>query len=79
MATVQKLSDIRSKDDVTIIDVQGNNSLKQRLQEIGFVPGTIISLFSRIALGGPLACHCRGAKIALRRKDAESILVSATA
>ena len=58
---------------VTSVDTE--LSLKQRLYDIGLVPGTRIKVVHQSPSGNPRAYLVRGAVIALRNCDAEKILV----
>ena len=77
MAQVKTLSEIERDETVKIMAINGASKFQERLQEMGLIPGTVVSLISKIAFGGPLALHVRGSKIALRRQDTNQILVSA--
>ena len=54
---------------LTRIDDGGRN-LSGRLRDLGFTPGSRITLTGKSPLGDPLAFRIRGAVIALRRVDA---------
>lgn len=41
----------------------------KRLRELGFVPGTTITLVRRGALGDPIEVELRGYRMCLRRRD----------
>ncbi len=43
--------------------------------ELGFLPGSAVTVIRRAPFGGPLLCRVRNASIALRRTDACSICV----
>lgn len=60
---------------VTVISVDTQLSLKQRLYDIGLVPGTTIKVVHQSPSGNPRAYLVRGAVIALRNCDAEKISV----
>ena len=47
----------------------------RRILEIGFTPGQEIELITKSAFNDPLAFAIRGTMIAIRKKEAESILV----
>ena len=47
----------------------------RRLQELGFVPGGIVAAVQESPWGDPVAYGVCGAVIALRRADAQQILV----
>ena len=50
-------------------------SLKQRLYDIGLVPGTKVKVVHQSPSGNPRAYLVRGSVIALRNCDAEKIIV----
>ena len=51
---------------------------RRRLLDLGLVPGTEVSAEMRSAMGDPIAYRVRGALIALRRNQAEWIMVDRT-
>ncbi len=59
----------------TVIEVNTQLSLKQRLYDIGLVPGTKIKVVHQSPAGNPRAYLVRGAVIALRNCDAQNICV----
>ncbi|NPA45984.1 MAG: DNA-binding protein [Chlorobi bacterium] len=48
---------------------------RQRLLDLGFVPGTRVWVYLVSPLGEPVAYHVRGSHIALRREQSDKILV----
>jgi len=70
------LLDAKKNQCVTITSVLEDDDLSCRLHELGFLPGTDITLKNRLPFNGPLAIEVQGAKIALRYEDAKRILVS---
>jgi ferrous iron transport protein A len=46
-----------------------------RLRDLGFLPGTEVSLVRRAPLGDPAVYELRGAQICLRRTEAQAIHV----
>lgn len=69
------LSQLNSAQEVVIVDIDADDASRNRLFSIGFVPGTIVTFLSKTAFGGPLTFKLRGSKIAIRKNDAECILV----
>lgn len=51
--------------------------LTARLEDLGLTPGLEVRSLHRAPSGSPTAYDIRGAAIALRRRDAEKILVEA--
>ncbi len=72
MTTLNKIS---TGEFAVVLSVDTQNSLKQRLYDIGLVPGTKIKVVHQSPAGNPRAYLVRGAVIALRNCDAEKILV----
>lgn len=66
---------ISTGEQVTVMSVDTQFSLKQRLYDIGLVPGTKIKVVHQSPSGNPRAYLVRGAVIALRNCDAEKICV----
>ena len=72
MTTLDKIS---IGEFVVVMRVDTQISLKQRLYDIGLVPGTKIKVVHQSPAGNPRAYLVRGAVIALRNCDAEKIMV----
>lgn len=49
--------------------------LRRRCLDLGLLPGTEVEAVMDSPLGDPVAYRIRGALIALRREDAEGVLV----
>lgn len=69
------LSDLTLHQEALIQEMSSSEHDLSELQELGFVPGTFLKLVGRLPFGGPLAFELRGTVIALRREDAERIIV----
>jgi Fe2+ transport system protein FeoA len=61
----------------TVVGVDASTPRGRRLLELGFLPGTEISVVRRAPLGDPIAFYLRGGQICLRRSEAELISVLA--
>lgn len=72
MTTLDKIS---TGEFAIVTAITTQNSLKQRLYDIGLVPGTKIKVVHQSPSGNPRAYLVRGAVIALRNSDAEKIFV----
>ena len=59
----------------TITSLQIGGSMRRRLLDIGFVPGTIVECVGKAPCGDPIAFCVRGAVIALRVADSRHITV----
>lgn len=69
------LDNISTGEFAIVVAVNTELSLKQRLYDIGLVPGTKIKIVHQSPAGNPRAYLVRGAVIALRNCDAEKIKV----
>jgi ferrous iron transport protein A len=72
MTTLNKIS---TGEFAFVLSIDTELSLKQRLYDIGLVPGTKIKVVHQSPSGNPRAYLVRGAVIALRNCDAEKISV----
>ena len=70
------LSKSPKEKPVIVADITGDPELCYRLEEIGFVPGSSVEVIAKLPFNGPIACKIRGANYALRREDADAILVT---
>jgi ferrous iron transport protein A len=52
-----------------------NGSVSWRVRELGFVPGTTVSVLRRGPLGDPIHIELRGYRICLRKADLASLHV----
>lgn len=51
------------------------SELKERLMTMGLIPGTEVTVLQSAPLGDPMAIRIRSYNLALRRDDAEKIIV----
>lgn len=58
-----------------IAAINVNGITRRRLLDLGFVPGTKIEALRRSPAGDPTAYYIRGATIALRKDEANNILI----
>ena len=68
------LSDMKKGECFYITRLLTKGELRQRLLDLGFVPGTKIECVRISPFGDPKAYSVRGTVIALRNKDASSVL-----
>ena len=67
------LSRLGSGEEGVIIALSGSCCFRQRLMEMGFLPGTLIQKIKSAPLGDPAEYLIRGYRISLRRKEAAKI------
>jgi Fe2+ transport system protein FeoA len=59
--------------EAVITAVSGPDEIRLQLQELGFTPGSRISLVAQGPFRGPKAFSIRGTTIALREEEAECV------
>lgn len=52
-----------------------DNNLKRRFLDLGLIPNTIIKIERYSPAGDPIAFNIRGTVIAIRKEEAENILI----
>ena len=71
------LADVKPGKSAVVTKIDAVGALRQRLLDMGVLPETTIDI-ERVGLGGdPFWVRCQGARLALRRSEANSILVRA--
>ncbi|MBL9078920.1 MAG: ferrous iron transport protein A [Planctomycetes bacterium] len=60
-----------------VVAVQGDDPLARRLQTAGVWPGARLELLARAPFGDPLLFRVHGFRLALRRSEAQRVLVVA--
>ena len=58
-----------------IIKINAEKTLKKKLLDMGFVPGTVVELIGIAPLGDPMEIKLRGYKISLRKEEAKTISI----
>lgn len=70
-----RLSALEKGETCEVIALEKNKSIRRRLEELGVIDGTKIQCLFKSPLGDPSAYLIRGAVIALRREDADAVLI----
>ena len=70
------LSDLDPGQSARISHLHPDDSIRRRLQDVGIIPGTLVSCIMKSPFGDPAAYFVRGAIIAIRNCDAAKIPVS---
>lgn len=60
-----------------VLAIKGQGAVARRLMEMGVVPGAPVRVIKRAPLGDPIEVRVRGYHLALRRTEAQTILVQA--
>lgn len=70
------LCELKIGECAVIDDINTDYSLKQRLQDIGLIKGSMVKVLHSSPCGNPRAYLIKGCVIALRNCDAKKILVT---
>jgi Fe2+ transport system protein FeoA len=74
--TIRKtLAEVAVGGRARVIDIEAPPDLRRRLLELGVLPGSYVRLVRRAPLGCPLEFDLAGARYAVRRETAATILV----
>jgi DtxR family Mn-dependent transcriptional regulator len=74
-STSMSLGDVKPGQSAVVTKINALGALRQRLLDMGVLPNTVIEI-ERVGLGGdPFWVRCQGARLALRRSEANSIMV----
>ncbi|MEY3160642.1 MAG: hypothetical protein RIT25_633 [Planctomycetota bacterium] len=61
--------------DATVVAVEGSDEVARRLADLGLVPGTRLQMLTVAPLGDPILFRLLGYRLALRKDEAERVLV----
>ena len=76
---MKTLRDCKVGDTAIVVKLHGTGALKRRVMDMGITKGTELYIRKVAPLGDPMALRVRSYHLALRRDDAASIEVEATA
>ncbi|MCG3138937.1 MAG: hypothetical protein HJJLKODD_02808 [Phycisphaerae bacterium] len=71
-----RLSELHPGQTGHVLRLDTEGSLRQRLLDLGLVPGTAIEQIMHSPIGDPICYRVRGAMIALRQQDARNIQIT---
>ncbi|RUM87778.1 MAG: iron transporter [Thermodesulfatator sp.] len=69
------LDELHTGEEGIIVKVLGNGAFRQRLLEMGFLPGTPIRVIRYAPLEDPVEYEIKGYHVALRHEEAARVLV----
>ncbi len=72
---VRKLSELKTGEKGIIQRISGTGRFRQRLMEMGFVPGAEIRVERFAPLRNPIEYVLKGYHVSLRRDEAEKVIV----
>ncbi len=75
MQKMDDLSELKQGERAVVLNINSDDSMRRRLQDIGLIRGTTITCVQKSPLGDPIAFLIRGAVIALRSEDSSCVKV----
>ena len=76
MHNIKRLSGLLPDEKCRVLSINSGEEIRRRLLDMGLIPGTSVSCVFKSPWGDPSAYLIRGALVALRREDADKIIVS---
>lgn len=73
--SVGSLADLACGQQGTVLGFREDFSLRDRLLDLGLIPGTFVECTGKSPLGDPSAYLVRRTLIAIRKTDAEKIII----
>ncbi|MBT3347097.1 MAG: ferrous iron transport protein A [Thiotrichales bacterium] len=70
------LASLKPGESGSLVKIEGENRLRQRLTEMGFIKGTVVGVDSTAPFGDPRSYSIRGYQISLRNAEAEQIIIN---
>ena len=77
-ASPRKLSDLRPGDEGTVVSVNPESPIAQRLLDLGLLPRTRVRALRKAPLGDPTVFEFRGYRLCLRRNEADQVEIENT-
>ncbi len=75
MTQVKYLSDLKPKDKAKVKKINSEMSLKQKLLDMGIIPGSTFEVIKLAPLGDPIDIKIKGYHLSLRKQEAACIIV----
>lgn len=69
------LSQAKEGDEVIVVKVAGNSTLRRRLLEMGLVKDTVLKVEKYAPLRDPLELVLKGMHLSLRVEEAENVII----
>ena len=73
MNEVVRLSELEIGEKGKVIKVNGKGEINRRIRDMGVVPGALLEVETKAALGDPIEIKVKGYHLTLRRKEASDI------
>jgi Fe2+ transport system protein FeoA len=69
------LADLRAGEQGTVVQIHGAGAIRQRLLDMGILPGTTLAVERIAPAGGPVWIRSQGFQLSLRKKEAQAVAV----
>jgi len=69
------LGELQAGDRAQVVEIRGSGKHQRRMLDMGFVPGAEVTIVRKAPLGDPVEYRVKGTAVALRRREADSVLV----
>ena len=76
MDNIKRLSQLLPDYKCRVLSVNSKYEIRRRLLDMGLIPGTLVTCVFKSPWGDPSAYLIRGALVALRKEDADEIMIS---
>ena len=76
MDSIKKLSQLLPDEKCRVLSVNSKSEIRRRLLDMGLIPGTLVTCVFKSPWKDPSAYLIRGALVALRKEDADEIIIS---
>jgi DtxR family Mn-dependent transcriptional regulator len=70
-----KLSELNAGESATIVQVQAQGAIRQRLIDMGMLPNTVVEVERKAPGGNPIWIKIKGFQLLLRREEAAGVTV----
>ncbi len=70
------LTNLKPGTSAEVLDIDNSGPLRQRLMDLGLIPGSVVKRVINSPIGDPVCYLIRGAMIALRSVDAATVRVT---
>ncbi len=69
------LGELPAGSRVRVVEIGGSGKHQRRMLDMGFVPGAEVTMIRKAPLGDPIEYHIKDTAVALRRREADTVLV----
>lgn len=76
MSTISKRLSQLKKGDKCVVESYQDETMQQKMLDMGCLPGEIITIDRFAPLGCPIAINVAGTVLCIRKEEAENILVT---